>query len=60
MRGSYLHGLFTSDGWRNSYLAEIGIHNSDMNYRRNVEVALDALADHLEQVIDPAIWEIPA
>ena len=60
VRGSYLHGLFTSDGWRNAYLSGIGIKNSGMNYQQNVETALDALADELEKVIDPAIWDIPA
>ncbi|NKB51439.1 MAG: cobyric acid synthase [Rhizobiaceae bacterium] len=60
VRGSYLHGLFTSDGWRNAFLSGIGIENSAMNYRENVEAALDALADQLERVIDPAIWDIPA
>ena len=59
VRGSYLHGIFTSDSWRNAYLAEIGVANSVLNYRQNVEAALDSLADHLEKVIDPAIWDIP-
>lgn len=59
VRGSYLHGLFTSDEWRNAYLARIGVENSGMNYRQNVEQALDALADHLEKVIDPVFWTIP-
>ena len=58
VRGSYLHGLFTSDSWRNAYLAEIGVANSAMNYRQNVETALDSLADHLEKVLDPAIWDV--
>ena len=58
VRGSYLHGLFSSDDWRNAYLARIGVANSGMNYRQNVEEALDSLADHLEQVIDPALWDI--
>ena len=59
VRGSYLHGLFSSDDWRNAYLARIGVADSGMNYRNNVEAALDALADHLEKVLDPALWDIP-
>ena len=59
VRGSYLHGLFASDAWRNAYLSRIGVKNSGMNYRQNVEEALDALADHLENVIDAAFWDIP-
>ncbi|MEP0944136.1 MAG: cobyric acid synthase [Rhizobiaceae bacterium] len=59
VRGSYLHGLFASDDWRNAYLARLGVAHSGMNYRGNVEAALDSLADHLEKVIDPALWDIP-
>ena len=59
VRGSYLHGIFTSDSWRNAYLAQIGVANSTLNFRQNVETALDSLADHLEKVIDPAIWDVP-
>ena len=58
-RGSYLHGLLSSDGWRNQYLASMGIRHHDMNYRAEVERAIDALADHIEKFIDPTIWEIP-
>ncbi|MEP1208650.1 MAG: cobyric acid synthase [Rhizobiaceae bacterium] len=59
VRGSYLHGLFSDDAWRNAYLAGIGVADSGLNYRQNVEVALDSLADHLEKIIDPALWDIP-
>jgi adenosylcobyric acid synthase len=59
VRGSYLHGLLSSDGWRNQYLASMGIRHHDMNYRAEVERAIDALADHIEKFIDPTIWEIP-
>jgi len=58
VRGSYLHGLFASDRWRRHYLGGIGIDGSDLNYREAVEHALDDLADQLEQVIDPAIFDI--
>lgn len=59
VRGSYLHGLFAGDAWRNAYLERIGVVDSGMNYRQNVEEALDALADHLESVIAAEFWDIP-
>jgi len=58
IRGCYLHGLFSSDKWRTHYLRKIGVEASGMNYRDKVDTALDALADHLEKVVDPAIFEI--
>jgi len=49
--GSYLHGLFTSDAFRKSFLARLG-HRSEAQYEAGVEVTLDALADHLERYMD--------
>lgn len=60
VRGSYLHGLLASDTWRGKYLSSMGIQHSGMNYRAQVEQTIDALADHLEEVIDPAFWNIPS
>ena len=59
IRGSYLHGLFASNAWRNDYMAQIGVKASSMAYREQVESALDALADHLETHINPDVWAIP-
>jgi adenosylcobyric acid synthase len=50
--GSYLHGLFASDSFRKSFLAQMGISASDESYRVKVEGALDALADHIEAHLD--------
>lgn len=58
VRGSYLHGLFSSDQWRRHYLENIGIGGSDLNYRQSVESALDQLADQLDEAIDPGIFDI--
>ncbi|NVO55766.1 cobyric acid synthase [Rhodobacteraceae bacterium B1Z28] len=46
--GSYLHGIFSSDDFRASYLAKLGV-TSDTAYEDGVEQTLDDLADHLEQ-----------
>ena len=51
IRGSYLHGIFTSDPFRVDYLANLGI-TSDIAYEDGVEQVLDALADHLERHMD--------
>jgi adenosylcobyric acid synthase len=52
VQGSYLHGLFASDTFRNAYLARLGISGSGEPYRAKVESTLDALADHIETHLD--------
>lgn len=51
IRGSYLHGIFSSDAFRARYLQQLGAE-SDLSYEHGVEDTLDALADHLEQHMD--------
>lgn len=58
IRGSYLHGLFTNDHWRAAYLREIGIKATTNDYRATVDETLNKLADHLEKVISPSIWDM--
>jgi adenosylcobyric acid synthase len=52
VHGSYLHGLFASDGFRKAFLAQLDIAATDQPYRIRVEQALDALADHIEAHLD--------
>ncbi|MFT5159437.1 MAG: adenosylcobyric acid synthase [Paracoccaceae bacterium] len=52
IKAAYLHGLFTSDAFRASFLAELGVENSGTHYSVEVEKTLDELADHLEQHLD--------
>ena len=52
VQGSYLHGLFASDTFRNAYLARLEVSASGEPYRAKVESALDALADHIETHLD--------
>ncbi|MEO3415446.1 cobyric acid synthase [Roseovarius sp. CAU 1744] len=51
VRGCYLHGLFTADAFRASFLAEFGAA-SRINFAADVEATLDALARHLEAHMD--------
>ena len=51
VRGSYLHGIFTSDTFRAGYLARLGVTQENA-YEDGVEQVLDDLADHLEQHMD--------
>jgi adenosylcobyric acid synthase len=52
VQGTYLHGLFASDGFRRAYLERLGVVASDQRYGVRVEGALDALADHIEAHLD--------
>lgn len=58
VRGTYLHGLFTSDAFRAAFLAEMG-QRSELSYEDSVDETLDALADHLERYMDlDQLWAL--
>ncbi len=48
--GTYLHGLFASDGFRTAFLGDIGFDAGGTNYRSQVESSLDAIAMHLDRL----------
>lgn len=50
--GSYLHGMFSDDGFRRAFLASLGATSSNAGYGQTVETTLDALADHIEAHLD--------
>jgi adenosylcobyric acid synthase len=52
IQGTYLHGCFSSDQFRRTYLASLGIAAGDLAYEQTVDETLDLLADHLASHID--------
>ncbi len=50
--GTYLHGLFGADAFRAKFLESLGIKGGGIDYRAEVERALDEIADHLETHLD--------
>jgi adenosylcobyric acid synthase len=49
--GTYVHGLFGSDGFRSAFLRGLGVR-SEVAFEAGVEAALDALAAHLARHLD--------
>jgi adenosylcobyric acid synthase len=49
--GTYLHGLFQSDAFRQVFLGTFGA-GSEYAYEASVDSALDGLADHLQEHLD--------
>ncbi|MFQ5958088.1 MAG: cobyric acid synthase [Alphaproteobacteria bacterium] len=53
VEGTYVHGLFTADGFRHAFLDRIAARRiSGVAYECEVEAALDAIAARLEACVD--------
>ncbi|HET7715688.1 MAG TPA: cobyric acid synthase CobQ, partial [Bauldia sp.] len=42
--GTYVHGIFASDGFRRAFLSGLGARASELRYEHAIEAALDAIA----------------
>ncbi|UDL89988.1 cobyric acid synthase [Mesorhizobium sp. PAMC28654] len=50
--GTYMHGLFSADAFRGKFLESLGVRGGGLDYRAEVERALDDVADELEVHLD--------
>jgi adenosylcobyric acid synthase len=50
--GTYVHGIFASDGFRRAFIAGLGGAPSELRYEAEVDAVLDRLAAHLERHLD--------
>lgn len=50
--GTYMHGLFGADAFRGKFLESLGIKGGGIDYRAEVERALDDVAAELESHLD--------
>ena len=46
--GTYMHGSFESNPFRQAYLASVGANISDLDFNAEIDKTLDELAHHLE------------
>ncbi|MEM6415302.1 MAG: cobyric acid synthase [Pseudomonadota bacterium] len=55
VQGTYIHGAFSSDGFRRAWLTDVGgTPDKLLNYGAEVDRALDELADGVETAVDVA------
>lgn len=52
VQGCYLHGLFSANDFRQTFVTTLGAAPAPQDYDARVDATLDALADHLETYMD--------
>jgi adenosylcobyric acid synthase len=50
--GTYLHGIFTDDQFRQKFFSELGVELAAASYSAVIDQVLDDLAVHLEETVD--------
>ncbi len=50
--GTYLHGCFTGDQFRQAFLKNLGVATTNTAYDEAIDQTLDGLANHLQQNLD--------
>ncbi|ODN30335.1 cobyric acid synthase [Fervidobacterium thailandense] len=50
--GTYIHGIFNNDAFRNSFLKTLGVEISELSYKESLNKNIDKLADVIEENID--------
>ncbi len=52
VEGTYLHGLFSDNQFRQTWLKRQCMSTSDINYGQEIDGVLDLLAEHMETYVD--------
>tara|TARA_R110002110_G_scaffold415612_6_gene652133 strand:- start:161184 stop:162665 length:1482 start_codon:yes stop_codon:yes gene_type:complete len=53
--GTYVHGVFTADGFRHNFLRRLyPARSKGFDWNQHIDVALDRLADHIDEHVDTA------
>jgi adenosylcobyric acid synthase len=50
--GAFLHGMFSADGFRRAFLAELGAPASGLAFEAAIDATLERLAEHIEENLD--------
>lgn len=50
--GTYIHGVFNNDSFRNNFLNSLGVEVCELSYKESINRSIDRLADVVEENID--------
>ena len=52
IQGCYIHGIFSNDEFRASYIKKLGAKFSNVNFEAKIDETLDLLSKHVEKYIN--------